>query len=129
MSWNNTTTAWLLLPSGIQTTLWQAAYSLPHLLKGAADYLDESQCKVSLDAAVEDQSEEIESLLNGIQIDNQLADRTFSQTSDNESSPNQQKMATAVSSTSGPGTDTLSENLKKASVGIIVNTTLSDYKQ
>ena len=43
----------------------------------ALSYLDESQTAVSLNAAVEDQAEEIESLVNGFEVDKGLEDGTL----------------------------------------------------
>ena len=43
----------------------------------ALSYLDEFQTAVSLDAAVEDQAEEIESLVNGFEVDKELKDGTL----------------------------------------------------
>ncbi|KIK77444.1 hypothetical protein PAXRUDRAFT_36788 [Paxillus rubicundulus Ve08.2h10] len=45
---------------------------------GALEYLKES-CTVSLDATVEDQAEEIESLVNGLEVEDQLAEGTLQQ--------------------------------------------------
>lgn len=87
-------------------------------LTRALTLLSESH-NISLDAAAEDQAEEIESLENGIAIDS-MDDNSITQRQGNGPSK-YQKTATE--------TDNLTVNLKTASAGVIVNTTQLDYKR
>ncbi|KAG1876345.1 hypothetical protein F4604DRAFT_1924631 [Suillus subluteus] len=79
-------------------------------LKGAAAYLDESQGTVSIEAAVEDQDEEVESLINSFDVDKQAACGTLRPV-------DSWTMSNSLSS------------LETASAGVVVDTTLSDYQQ
>jgi hypothetical protein len=94
---------------------------------GGLEYLNES-LKVSLDAAEEDQSEEIESLLNGLEVDDQLKDGILREPGEESSSnlkdntSKRPRMAATIADN-----DQLSINLKNASAGVVVDTTLSDY--
>ncbi|KAF8833104.1 hypothetical protein BDN67DRAFT_1017948 [Paxillus ammoniavirescens] len=92
---------------------------------GGLEYLNES-LKVSLDAAEEDQSEEIESLLNGLEVDDQVEDGNLREPAESFSKDKVSKLL-RTAATSATNNDQLSINLKNASAGVVVDTTLSDY--
>lgn len=92
---------------------------------GGLEYLNES-LKVSLDAAEEDQSEEIESLLNGLEVDDQVEDGNLREPAESFSKDKVSKLP-RTAATSAANNDQLSINLKNASAGVVVDTTLSDY--
>ena len=98
----------------------------------ALSYLNESQTGISLDAAVEDQTEEIESLVNGFEVDKELEDGTLQDrnvdSDDLQDSDDRPARWQCLDLTSNSGlADQLSANLKDASKGVVVDTTLSDY--
>ncbi|KAG1858745.1 hypothetical protein DFJ58DRAFT_726529 [Suillus subalutaceus] len=95
-------------------------------LKGATAYLVDSQ-GISTEAAAEDQDEEVESLLNSFDVDNQAACGTLRiSTNEADTLPSKHKrMATTVPAHH----DQLSASLETASAGVIVDTTLSDYQR
>lgn len=96
-------------------------------LKGASVYLDESQ-GISIEAAIEDQDEEVESLLNSFDVDNQAACGTLRPvrvTDEAATLPSKSKKTAARLVDHGQ----LSSSLETASAGVVVDTTLSDYQR
>ncbi|KAG6378987.1 hypothetical protein JVT61DRAFT_13277 [Boletus reticuloceps] len=110
---------------------------LEETISKALLHLNESQTAVSLDAAVEDRVEEIESLLNGIEVDKELEEGTLQDwciTGDlPDDGPAKQWCLDSTPSSSltlqphNGNIDQLATNLKDASKGVVVDTTLSDY--
>jgi hypothetical protein len=96
---------------------------LTHLtaLKGAYAYLSEAE-NISLAAVEDDQTEEIECMENSFELDLALAPSL-------PGNPNTQAVGTtSLPPAEHPG-NVLSENLKKASSGVILDTTLSNYNR
>lgn len=94
-------------------------------LKGATAYLVDSQ-GISVEAAAEDQDEEVESLLNSFDVDNKAACGTLhiSTNETNTLSLKHKRTPAAVP----VHHDQLSESLETASAGVIIDNTLSDYQ-
>lgn len=88
-------------------------------LKGAASYLNESS-KISLAAVDDDQTEEIESMVNSLEVDHAISDGIDMSISPTEGH------AEAIGDT---GDSNLAQNLKKASAGVVLDTTLSNYER
>ncbi|KAG1887195.1 hypothetical protein F4604DRAFT_1675206 [Suillus subluteus] len=96
-------------------------------LKGAAVHLDKSQ-GISIEAAIKDQDEEVESLLNSFDVNNQAACgalRPIRVTDEAVPLPSKSKKTAARLVDHGQ----LSSSLETASAGVVVDTTLSDYQQ
>ena len=95
----------------------------------ALSYLNESQ------TAVEDRAKEIESLVNGFEVDKGLEDGALEDQGVNLDDLLDDRLVRQQRSNPGPSLgqhhvgnlDQLSANLKDASKGVIVDTTLSDY--
>ncbi|KIK43084.1 hypothetical protein CY34DRAFT_82358 [Suillus luteus UH-Slu-Lm8-n1] len=96
-------------------------------LKGAAAYLDESQGTVSIEAAVEDQDEEVESLLNSFDVDKQAACGTLRPVGADEATAPPSKHRKVAARLMDHVQ--LSSSLETASAGVVVDTTLSDYQR
>ena len=95
-------------------------------LKGTTAYLDE-YWKISSGAVDDDQTEEIESMVNSFQIDTIV--EKVSQTNPQAgttSGPAQKYMGTTETTIADE--DTLAQNLKTASAGVILESTLSNYR-
>lgn len=97
-------------------------------LKGATAYLVESQ-GISTEAAAEDQDEEVESLLNSFDVDNQAACGILRSSTNEASTLPSKHKRTAATMTVPVHHDQLSASLETASAGVIVDTTLSDYQR
>ncbi|KAG1847319.1 hypothetical protein DFJ58DRAFT_730201 [Suillus subalutaceus] len=96
-------------------------------LKGATVYLDESQ-GISIEAVIKDQDEEVESLLNSFDVNNQAACGALHPVRvTNEAVPLPLKSKKMAARLVDHGQ--LSSSLKTASAGVVVDTTLSDYQR
>jgi hypothetical protein len=107
--------------------------SLLSQFKGAAAYLNQCQ-GISIEAAEEDQDEEVESLLNSFDVDDQAASGTLRCISTNDSdaaagSVPPSKHRKVSTSRSLVDHCQLSSSLEAASAGVVVDTTLSDYQR
>jgi hypothetical protein len=100
---------------------------LTHLtaLKGAHAYLTEAE-NISLAAVEDDQTEEMECMENSYGLDLALAPP---EGSDPAGASSSSPVVKHVRFSDGPASNTLSENLKKASSGVILDTTLSNYNR
>ena len=97
------------------------------VLRGAQNYLQESD-KVSLEAADDEQSEEIESMLSSLEVDEAIQVDAPGLVSHLDT------LATVGHSVDIDPSATsaalaLAGNLKKASTGVILDTTLSNYQR
>jgi hypothetical protein len=93
-------------------------------LKGATAYLNES-INISLAAVEDDQTEEIESMVNSLEIDCAIG-ASATDGADMNISPT---MGHAEAIGNLGDTRSLAENLKKASAGVVLDTTLSNYER
>ena len=97
------------------------------VLKGATAYLDECQ-KISIRAVDDDQTEEIESMVNSFQIDTVVEKNSQASPQPGTSSGPAPKSEGTAEMTMGDE-DTLAQNLKTASAGVILESTLSNYRR
>ena len=101
------------------------------VLKGATAYLDECW-KISIAAVGDDQDEEIESMDNSLQIDNVIerVSQTSPQAGTSSGPAQKHHDARMAEATMGDlDEDTLAQNLKIASAGVILESTLSNYRR
>jgi hypothetical protein len=98
------------------------------VLKGAAAYLDECQ-KISVGAVDDDQTEEIESMVNSLQIDTVVEknSQAYPQPGTSSGPASAPKSEQTAEMTMGDE-DILAQNLKTASAGVILESTLSNYR-
>ena len=103
--------------------------SLLATFKGAASYLTESK-HVSIEAAQEDQTEEEESLLNSFDVDDCEAQGTLqfhpTNTQDHDDGTGTKKKKL---NHGAEDHDQLVSSLQKASEGVVVGATLSNYQR
>jgi hypothetical protein len=102
------------------------------VLKGAAAYLDECQ-KISVGAVDDDQTEEIESMVNSLQIDTVVEKNSRANpqpgTSSGPSGPASAPKSEQTAEMTMGDEDILAQNLKTASAGVILESTLSNYRR